>query len=128
MKKFFTMLMVISAILWNLSAQSPSSFKYQAIARDAAGNILANKLMQCIKKNKLDLKKRIILLSETATQSDYLISGYFEKTGVPAYFPVLPSMGDINNDLPDKKMTKEEILPLIHQKYYKNKLNSYEIN
>jgi len=43
MKKFFTMLMVISAILWNLSAQSPSSFKYQAIARDAAGNILANK-------------------------------------------------------------------------------------
>ena len=90
------------------------------------GNILANQLMQCIQKNKLDRKKRIILLSETATQSDYLISGYFEKTGAPAYFPVVPSTGDTNNDMPDRKMTKEEILPLIHQKYYKNKPNSYE--
>jgi hypothetical protein len=87
------------------------------------GNILAGKLMQCMQKNKLDRKQRVILLSETATQSDYLISGYFEKTGVTAYYPVI---GDINNDIPDKKMTKEEILPLIHQKYLKNKMNSYE--
>jgi len=82
------------------------------------GSGLAGNLMRCIQKNKLDYKKRIVLLSETVTQSDYLI--YFENTEAPVYFPVIPSMGGINKDFPDKKMTKEEILPLIHQKYYKN--------
>lgn len=81
------------------------------------GNILSDRLMKCMQKNKLDRKKRMILLRETVVQSDYLISGFFEKDGEPAYFPVVASKGEF----PDKKMTKKEILPLIHQKYQTNK-------
>lgn len=81
------------------------------------GSGLAKYLMQCIQKNNLDYKKKIKLLSETMTHSDYLI--YFENTEAPVYLPLIPSMGDKNKDFPDKKMTKEEILPLIHQNIIK---------
>jgi hypothetical protein len=96
------------------------------------GNILADNLMRCFQKNKIDSKKEIILLREPLSQSDYLISDYYNKTKEPAYFPVMSSMSCLNKELPDKKMTKKEILPLIHQKYLSNKkiykFNSHEKN
>lgn len=79
------------------------------------GSGLAENLMRCIQKYKLDRKKRILLLLETASQSYYLI--YFEKTEEPVYLPI-PSTEGVSKDFPNKKMTKEETLPLIHQKYY----------
>jgi len=96
------------------------------------GNILADNLMQCLQKNRIDRKKEIILLREPVSQSDYLISDFYGKTKEPSYFPVKSSMSCLNKELPDKKMTKKEILPLIHQKYYSNKhmykFNSHEKN
>ncbi len=96
------------------------------------GNILADNLMRCFQKNKIDNKKEIILLREPLSQSDYLISDYYGKTKEPTYFPVMSSMSCLNKELPDKRMTKKEILPLIHQKYYYNKhiykYNTHEKN
>ena len=42
MKKAIVLLIVVLLGVYNLSAQSPQSIKYQAIVRDEAGNILSN--------------------------------------------------------------------------------------
>ncbi|MGM0407859.1 MAG: hypothetical protein ACQERU_07730 [Bacteroidota bacterium] len=96
------------------------------------GNILADNLMQCLNKNRINTKRGLILLREPLSQSDYLISDFENKNTVPTYFPVISSMNCLNRELPEKGMTKKEILPLIHQKYYSNKhmfkFDGYEKN
>ena len=42
MKKFFSVLFILSLMNMFAFAQSPQAFSYQAVARDAAGNVLAN--------------------------------------------------------------------------------------
>ncbi len=96
------------------------------------GNILAENIMQCMQKNKINNKNEIFLLREPLSQSDYLVSDYHGRTIEPAYFPVMTSTSCLNKQLPDRKMTKKEILPLIHQNYYSNKhmfkFNNHEKN
>ncbi len=42
MKKIFLTLVLTGCILFTLSAQAPQAFKYQAVARDKAGQVLSN--------------------------------------------------------------------------------------
>lgn len=77
--------------------------------------------MQCIQKNKLDKSKDLILLHEPISYSDFIISDYFDNNKEPAYFPAMSNIHIMKNDFPDKKMTKKELMPLIHQKYHSSK-------
>ena len=45
MKKYFILPFVLMLISFSINAQIPQAFNYQAVARDAAGNILANQLV-----------------------------------------------------------------------------------
>jgi hypothetical protein len=43
MKRLFTFLICLSLLIGSISAQTPSAFKYQAVVRDNAGQIIINK-------------------------------------------------------------------------------------
>ena len=42
MKKLFTILICLSLMIGTIMAQTPNAFKYQAVVRDNAGQIIVN--------------------------------------------------------------------------------------